>query len=120
MSKLIAFFFWPAAHLGHSCKENVSRRVEGGLAGVLNDTDNEADADYLHGQIIGNPKEAAGDRNEQERTASYAGSPASRNCRYDTENESRSKVNPDTQLVDSSQGQGVDSDGGPCHIDSSA
>ena len=99
---LIAFFFWPAAHFGDGSEEHIRRRVEGCFARVLDDPDDKADADDLHGQIIGDTKEATSNRDEKERSSRNSRCSTSRDSRYDTQNECRSKVNLNVQGIGSS------------------
>lgn len=74
-SELIAFFFWPIFHFRNGCKEDICRWVKGCFTRILDDTNNEAHADYLHSNIIVDTKEAASDRNQEEGTTSYSRSP---------------------------------------------
>ena len=55
--------------------------------------DDKADADDLHGQIIGDTKEATSNRDEKERSSRNSRCATSRDSRYDTQDERRSKVN---------------------------
>ena len=54
---------------GGSGKFHVTGGVQRSLNGVLNNANDEANADDLHGNIIGNAKQRAGHGDEQQRTA---------------------------------------------------
>lgn len=58
--------------LGGGGEEDVAAGVEGGLDGVLHDTDDGADSDGLHGDVVADAEEGACHRNEQQRAASHA------------------------------------------------
>lgn len=58
--------FLPIELLRCRRKEHITAAVEGGFDGVLNDTDDEADSDRLHGDIIADTEERASHRNEQQ------------------------------------------------------
>ena len=49
---------------GGSGEDHVGVAVEGGLAGVLDDPDNEADADHLHGDVVIDAEDGARQRDE--------------------------------------------------------
>lgn len=73
--------------VGSGCEEDICRRVEGRFCRVLEDTDDEADADNLHGNIIGDAEEAAGHGDQQQGPAGDAGSPAGTDGRENAEQE---------------------------------
>ena len=73
--------------VGSRRKEDIGRRVEGRFRRVLEDANDEADADNLHGNIIGDTEEAASHRDEQQRPAGNAGSPAGTDGRENAEQE---------------------------------
>ena len=73
--------------VGSGCEEDICRRVEGRFRRVLEDADDEADADNLHGNIIGDAEEAAGHGDEQQGPACDAGSPAGTDGRENAEQE---------------------------------
>ena len=54
------------AELCTSCIKNICGGVDTGLAGILNNTDDEADTNNLHCDIIRNTKQAAGKRNQKQ------------------------------------------------------
>ena len=101
-----------------SCREeDVCRRVEGRFGRVLEDADDEADADDLHGDIIGDTEEAAGHGDQQQRAAGNAGSTTGTDGRKDAEQEGRREVNGNAQGVDGSQGHDGNGNGCAGHID---
>ena len=61
---------------GGGGKFHITGGVQRSLNGVLNNANDEANADDLHGNIIGNAKQRAGHGDEQQRTARNTGSAA--------------------------------------------
>ena len=61
---------------GDGGEESVGGRVEGGFDGVLDDADDEADGDGLHGDVVADAEEGAGHRDEEEGAAGHPGGAA--------------------------------------------
>ena len=95
-------FLLASYSFGDGGEEHICRRVEGCFARVLDDPDDKADADDLHGQIIGDAKEATSNRDEKERSSCNSRCSTSRDSRYHTQNERSSKVNLNVQGIGSS------------------
>lgn len=110
-------------HLGSfrkisSCrKQDVCRRVESRFRRVLKDADDEADADDLHGNVIGDAEEAAGHGNEEQGSSGNAGSTAGTDSRQDAEQEGRRKIYGNAQSVDGCQGHNRNGNGRTGHVD---
>ena len=68
---------------GGGGKFHVTGGVQRSLNGVLNNANDEANANNLHGNIIGNAKQRAGHGDEQQRTARNTGSAACAQSRHD-------------------------------------
>ena len=61
-------------HFGRSRKQYIRRGIERCFAAVLDHADDETNADDLHGDITRQTEQAAGERDEQERTTWNTGS----------------------------------------------
>ena len=60
------------AEFRSSGKHNVGSRIQGSLAGVLNNADDEANADNLHRDVVRNAEQRASQGNKQQGAASDA------------------------------------------------
>lgn len=86
-------------------EEHVAGTVEGGFAGIFQYGDNETYTYHLHGNIIADAEGCAGNRNEEQGAAGYAGCTAGTNGRNDAEQKGRSHIYFNTQGMGSSQSQ---------------
>ncbi len=61
---------------GGGGEQRIGRGVQRGFAGVLQNADDEAHGDHLHGDIVRDTKHITGQRDQQQRPARHAGSAA--------------------------------------------
>ena len=116
----LSSLFFPLEELRRRGEDHVARGIEGGLEGVLNDAHDEAHADDLHRDIIGNAEERAGKRNQKERAAGDAGSAAGREGRDDAEEQRDRQGDLRSYRVGGGQRKGGDDRCGSVHIDGGA
>ena len=98
-------------------EEHVAGTVEGGFAGIFQYGDNETYTYHLHGNIIADAEGCAGNRNEEQGAAGYAGCTAGTNGRNDAEQKGRSHIYFNTQGMGSSQSQHGNGNGCAGHVD---
>ena len=79
-------------HFGRSRKQYIRRGIERCFAAVLDHADDEPDTDDLHGDITRQAEQAAGERDEQERTARDTGSAGSARGSQEDEQDRRGEV----------------------------
>ena len=101
-------------------EQNVGGGVQGGLAGVLNDADDEADAHHLHGDVVGDAEHAAGHGDQQQGAAGHAGSAAGSQSGHQAQQKRGGEIHGHTQRVGGSQSQNGDGDGSAGHVDGGA
>ena len=103
------------------CRENnIACGVESCFDGILNYADDEADADDLHSDVIGDAKQRAGHRDEKQGTAGDAGSAARAEGRDDGQQHGCREGNLDAQGVAGRKGHDRDGDGRTVHVDGCA
>lgn len=73
----------PLVILGGSGKLNVASGVQRRLDRILDDTNDKADTNDLHRNVIGDAEQRTGHRDQQQRTARNAGGTARAQCRHD-------------------------------------
>ena len=56
------------------CVQNVCRRVDASLTGILDYTDDESDTDYLHGDVVRDTEQTTCQRDQKQGTACNTGS----------------------------------------------
>ena len=101
-----------------SCgQQDIGRRVERCFAAVLDDTDDEADADDLHRDIGRETEQTAGERDEQQRTAGNTGSAGCTDGCQEDQQDRRRKVDRDTFRIARSQRHDSDGDSSTGHVD---
>ena len=105
---------------GGGGKFHVTGGVQRSLNGVLNNANDEANADDLHGNIIGNAKQRAGHGDEQQRTARNTGSAACAQSRHDGQQDGGRHGDLHAQRVGGSQRHDGDGNGSAVHIDGCA
>ena len=103
--------------LGRRGELDVARRVERGLDRILNDADDEADADDLHRDVVRDAEQRARHRDEQQRAARHAGSAARAEGRHDREQNRRGQRDLHTQRIGRGQRHDGDGDGRAVHVD---
>lgn len=104
-------------HAGSGGEQGVGGGVQGGFRRVLDDADDETNGDDLHGHVIGDAKQTAGQRDQQQRAASHARGAAGADRRQHTEEDRSGDVHGYTQGVDGRQGQDADGDRRAGHVD---
>ena len=116
----LSAFFSPLSEFRRCCEKRVGRGIERCLHGILDDSDDEADADDLHGHIVGDAEQTAGERNQEQRTAGNAGSAACGDRCDNAQHDSGREVHIDSQSVCCRQRHDIDRDRRAFHIDSRA
>ena len=106
-----------AAELGGGGEQHVGGGVQSGLAGVLDHADDKADGHHLHGHVIGDAEQGAGQGDQQQGAAGHAGGPAGGHGGHQAEEEGGGEVHLDAHGVGGGQGQHSDGDGGAGHVD---
>lgn len=98
-------------------EEHVAGTVESGFTGIFQYGDNETYTYHLHGNIIADAEGCAGNRNEEQGAAGYAGCAAGANGRNDAEQKGCSHIYFNTQGMGSSQSQHGNGNGCAGHVD---
>ena len=101
-------------------EEDVAGAVQRRFAGVLQDADDEADADDLHGDVVVDAEGGAGHRDQQQGTAGHAGRSAGAYGRDDREQERRRHIDLNSQRIRRRQRQHRNRDGSARHVDGRA
>ena len=104
--------------LGGSGKLNVASGVQRRLDRILDDTNDKADTNDLHRNVIGDAEQRACHRNQQQRTARNAGGTARAQCRHDGQQDGGGHRDLHAQRVGRSQRHDRDGDGRAVHVDS--
>jgi len=104
----------PLVILGGSGKLNVASGVQRRLDRILDDTNDKADTNDLHRNVIGDAEQRAGHRNQQQRAARNAGGTARAQCRHDGQQDGSGHRDLHAQRVGRSQRHDRDGDGRPC------
>ena len=99
------------------CEQSVCRRVQTCFAGVLNYADDEANTYNLHCYIVGDTKQRASQRNQQQGTTCNTGSTASGDSCYEGQQDFHCKGNFHAQCVYASQCHNCDCDCSTAHVD---
>ena len=105
----------------HFCaggKEYVGGRVDTGLAGILDNADDETDADDLHGNVVRNVKETAGEWDQKQGSASDARRTCCAGCCKHTHDERCAEGNFDAESGGSSESHCRNGDGCAGHVNS--
>ena len=110
-------FFSAGSKFCRSGEEDVAGAVECGFAGVLQYADDEADADYLHSDIIADAERCAGNGNQEQRAAGNAGCTAGTDRSDDGQQESSRNIDVDAERMSCCQGQYGDGDSCAGHVD---
>ena len=100
-----------------SCEQCVCRRVQTCFARVLNYADDEANTYNLHCYIVGDTKQRASQRNQQQGTTCNTGSTASGDSCYEGQQNLHCKGNFHAQCVYASQCHNCDCDCSTAHVD---
>ncbi len=106
--------------LGGGGELHVTGGVQRSLDGVLNDADDETDADDLHSDIIGDAEQRACHRDEQQRAARDAGSAARAQRGHNGQQDGGRHTNIHAQRVGRSQRHDGNGDGRTVHVDGRA
>ena len=114
-----AAFFGALGKLSGSGEEHITGAVERSLAGVLQDTDDEANANDLHGNIIADTEGCAGNGDQQQRTTGNTRGTAGADRSDDAEQQRRRQVNYDSHRMCTSQREDGNRDGRATHVDRS-
>ena len=113
-------FFRPLGEFCRGGEKHVTGTVQRRLAGILQDADDEADADDLHGDVVVDAEGGAGHRDQEERAARHARRAAGADCRDNREQERRRQIDLDAQRIRCRQRQHRDGDGRARHVDGGA
>ena len=70
---LCKVFFSASGKFCHGGVKHIGGGIDGCLTGILDNAHDKADAYYLHGDIVGDPEEAAGQRDKQKRSSCHTG-----------------------------------------------
>ena len=110
----------PLLELRDGGEQRIGRGVDGSLERVLNDADDETDADDLHGDVVGDAEQGAGHGDEQQRAARNAGRAARAERRHDRQDDRDGQLHGDAERVHRGERHDRDRDGSAGHVDGRA